>query len=239
MLAKLADKAYHPNTLDTNKWRLVQIIHIHAKNAQGFVVVSKTENIIVVAIRGTVVTSFKNLTTDLKFIKKGYHYCHGCQVHSGFYDQTNSMVSGLDKALEEALRIKPDADIIITGHSLGGAVATLYADHVLNRWPGKFQDRLSLVTFGSPRVGNKEFAAYSNRILKNIYRVVYKYDPVTQVPPTKLGFKHVGGDKYQFNSFSDFLKERFDVDGDSLNPLNYLKFGDHSQYKNIIKKALK
>mmetsp|Transcript_3399 Transcript_3399/g.526 ORF Transcript_3399/g.526 Transcript_3399/m.526 type:complete len:145 (-) Transcript_3399:143-577(-) len=79
------------------------------------------------------------------------------------------------------------AKIVISGHSLGGAVATIFAAHLLKLgYPVT-----ELVTFGSPRVGNKEFAMYvSSRIPKAI-RIVHNRDPVPCVPLLKQGFLHV------------------------------------------------
>jgi hypothetical protein len=41
---------------------------------------------------------------------------------------------------------------------------------------------VSCVTFGSPRVGNKDFAAEFDRAVGTQFRVVHKTDPMTKVP---------------------------------------------------------
>jgi predicted lipase len=51
----------------------------------------------------------------------------------------------------------PNAPFLVTGHSLGAAIATLTAAHLLadfNVNPAS----VSLYTFGSPRVGDRAFA---------------------------------------------------------------------------------
>ena len=50
--------------------------------------------------------------------------------------------------------------LVVTGHSLGGAMATLFAmDLVVNEGVSD----VSLVTFGSPRVGNAAFSDFVNK----------------------------------------------------------------------------
>ncbi|KAL4479273.1 hypothetical protein ABPG72_011485 [Tetrahymena utriculariae] len=58
----------------------------------------------------------------------------------------------------------PQAPIIITGHSLGGALATLQAVDIKAQIP---DFSIKLVTFGSPKVGNSQFSNYANDFLKN------------------------------------------------------------------------
>lgn len=74
-----------------------------------------------------------------------------------------------------------DGPLVLTGHSLGGALATLAAS-VLR--PDL------LVTLGSPRVGDAAFAATLDGI--RIVRLKHCADLVTTVPPTALGYQHVG-----------------------------------------------
>lgn len=106
------------------------------------------------------------------------------KIHSGFGDaycgKAGSAGVPVRGQIREWLAATGPARIVMTGHSLGGALATLCAiDH-----PGA-----ELVTFGSPRVGNMEFAAaFAGR---NARRYVDCCDVVTTVPPPGL-YKHVG-----------------------------------------------
>jgi triacylglycerol lipase len=72
----------------------------------------------------------------------------------------------------------------ICGHSLGGAMAVLAAV-CLDEIHGL---RSPVYTFGSPRVGNREFAASFMPVL---YRVVNDIDPVPRVP-LEFCYRHVG-----------------------------------------------
>lgn len=91
------------------------------------------------------------------------------EVHQGFYD---ALMVVLDDIVHH---LQSHKILWITGHSLGGALATLAS--------GLF--RGTLYTFGSPRVGNKEFSevVFGNRFTNN-------NDIVPRVP---IGdYKHVG-----------------------------------------------
>ena len=50
----------------------------------------------------------------------------------------------------------------MTGHSLGGALATLAAIYIKETFVQETKDKLKLFTFGSLRVGDINFAMYLN-----------------------------------------------------------------------------
>ena len=72
-------------------------------------------------------------------------------------------------------------EVVITGHSLGGATATLCAAAVNAR--ASAYCRITLITFGSPRVGNGAFAvAIDQRNQLRHWRVQNELDICTRVP---------------------------------------------------------
>lgn len=75
--------------------------------------------------------------------------------------------------------------LFITGHSLGGALGALFATRFLSN-EGDMEpngDRVSLVTFGQPQVGDATFADRMGQLLGNRYaRVVNHNDVVPRVP---------------------------------------------------------
>jgi hypothetical protein len=79
----------------------------------------------------------------------------------------------------------PSTRILLTGHSLGAALATLTA----SRMPLS-----NLYTFGSCRVGDASFAEAMGTI--NNTRFVDCCDLVTRVPPKEFGYVHVGSLRY-------------------------------------------
>ena len=100
----------------------------------------------------------------------------------------------------------PPFPIEITGHSLGGALATIAAmdlesgnhdpdrKHIIQ----KKVDVKSVYTFGSPRVGDGVFAEiYAERLGFKTYRLTHGRDVVPSVPNTLLGFRHVPTEVYE------------------------------------------
>lgn len=86
------------------------------------------------------------------------------------------------------LAAHPGFHLYITGHSLGGAFATHAALDVafLNIVS---KDRIHLYTFGSPRVGDYNFAEAVNNRVGESFRVVHGKDIVPHVPPCITDFK--------------------------------------------------
>ena len=87
--------------------------------------------------------------------------------------------------------------MLVTGHSLGGALATLSA-YVL-------QSDLKLpvgrvFTYGSPRVGNDAFSK-ARIAAGNEWRITHHRDPVPHLPPRHLfGFTHTAREVRVFYS---------------------------------------
>lgn len=72
--------------------------------------------------------------------------------------------------------------LIICGHSLGGAVATIIAAALQDQIPS-----LDLITFGSPRPGGRKFR---QRLRVPHHRYVHGNDVVPHLPSPLLGFRH-------------------------------------------------
>ena len=104
------------------------------------------------------------------------------RVHQGFRDAFMSVRDQVDRYLPCAEGLPT----FITGHSLGGALATLGAAYLSGRGVA------GCYTFGAPRVGNKEFSS-SLRTL--VYRVVNPLDTVPLVPAWSQGYRHAGARK--------------------------------------------
>jgi predicted lipase len=113
-------------------------------------------------------------------------------VHHGFLETYNSLKIGIVEYIMELIQVCPTCDFLFTGHSLGGAMATI-AVVDLHRMFGI--EAITSFTFGSPRVGNTgtfltnsfayvptDFALLYKKVVSTNYRVVNKRDIVPRVP---------------------------------------------------------
>jgi hypothetical protein len=101
-------------------------------------------------------------------------------------------------------RTRRQRDTVVTGHSLGGALTTLFV--MENDSKRKF-DIITLCTFASPRVGNMQFVHLFNKLPVNSWRIVNTRDVVPKLPPhfpILLDYGHVDA-AYPFDS-SKFAK---------------------------------
>jgi len=131
----------------------------------------------IIAVRGTrpEMAGKPDLLTDARGTLAGFED-YG-PVHKGFRVTYDSCMVQI--ARDESVIM--DADVVhCVGHSLGGAVATLFAAHYAGR--GK---ATRLYTFGSPRVGYRAtHEALERRItVQNMYRVSHDLDPIPMVGP--------------------------------------------------------
>ncbi|GAB0493249.1 hypothetical protein MMPV_004525 [Pyropia vietnamensis] len=101
-------------------------------------------------------------------------------VHFGFL---RAWLSVRESVLAELARwthgFSQSWTLTCTGHSLGGALATLCAADVRVRYPAI---PVSLVTFGQPRVGNAAWAAAVDELCPHAMRVIHDGDAIALCP---------------------------------------------------------
>ncbi|MBN1363547.1 MAG: lipase family protein [Syntrophaceae bacterium] len=138
---------------------------------QAFLATREQDKMAVLAFRGTEKTSWRDIKADID--ARFYTDSERVMIHNGFY----LVFSCVEQLIREKLITLDKYALYVTGHSLGGALA-LIATRALN------SDNLAACyTFGSPKVGNGEFA---DIIKPPIYRVVNYLDPVPCLPDTYL-----------------------------------------------------
>jgi len=162
-------------------------------NTYGFVGYSTAKNEIIVSYRGTEETSITNWIEDLKFFKswEPFDGLSGCYVASGFNGAYASLQSQTQAAVQALTAQYPTASLTVTGHSLGGAIAEIDSLFFALNIPGV---SIKTVTYGTPRVGNLDFAQLIDSHVPNFSRVNNMLDVIPIVPGRFLGFSHPDGE---------------------------------------------
>ncbi|TFK57277.1 alpha/beta-hydrolase [Heliocybe sulcata] len=183
--------------------KLLKSLHGRVANLHAFLAYRPSKKQLVLAISGT--HNIKQVFQDLRAIRKPYRQGKGCAVHTGFWKLYKGIKEAAMESLHDTLQpLSQDVqEIVITGHSMGGAVGSLLAlDLLLNQAELLGGRRLKLIFYGAPRVGNAKLAElWSDATQK--YRsehgegsltecLVKGYnDGVPSLPPYKLGYRHV------------------------------------------------
>ncbi|XP_023526823.1 uncharacterized protein LOC111790207 isoform X1 [Cucurbita pepo subsp. pepo] len=112
--------------------------------------------------------------------------------------------------LRRLLMEHKNAKFVVTGHSLGGALAVLFPTVLVLHKEMEIMDRLlGVYTFGQPRIGDKQLAQFMEaHLMKPIpryFRVVYCNDLVPRLPYDDKAFfyKHFGVCLYYDSLFTE------------------------------------
>ena len=149
-------------------------------------------------------------------------------VHRGFRDYADVVLSdGLAERLKTSLAQNPRETLYITGHSLGGSVATIVAIRLADSGVSKAQ--VKVISFGAPAVGSRALAAaYSDKI--DLTRVVVKGDKVKK-SLRALGYVQFGKTlEYKQSVTSDHLEHKMAVYLDCA-LRDYLNSGGNLRYE--------
>ncbi|KAJ0977606.1 hypothetical protein J5N97_013080 [Dioscorea zingiberensis] len=168
----------------TKGFEMVELIVDVQNCLQSFVGVAHDLNAIVIAFRGTQEKSIQNWIEDLfwKQLDLNYPEMPGAMVHHGFYSayHNTSLSPGILKAVQKTRDVYGDIQVMVTGHSMGGAMASFCAlDLSVNHGIHNVQ----LMTFGQPRIGNAIFASYFRKHVPHTIRVTNGHDIVPHLPP--------------------------------------------------------
>jgi len=149
----------------------LKLIDTFDSNGTQAIIVANSD-FAVLAFRGTEAKSIKDIKADARAITVACP--SGGNIHSGFNDAYNEVGLDIQQRLDkDDLKALP---LFITGHSLGGALATIAAKKITHSSAGI----AACYTFGSPRVGDEHWLA---NFKTPVYRLVNAADCVTMLPP--------------------------------------------------------
>jgi len=186
------------------------------------------KNIITIVFRGSQEPQdwMTNFTfKDIDFLKRG-------RVHKGFYQAFRLFIQTLNKQrnddnniptsiLDNVDTFNQTSKIILTGHSLGGALATIASCYLMEI--GVNRENIDVYTFGSPPVATLDLCNYYKEKL-DIYRLVNSNDVVPQLEKITNLF-HIGkeillpsneGEIHACESYIDNIIDQVGLKNDSL-----------------------
>lgn len=140
---------------------------------------------------GRVANGFDRIYSSLKVVKRRLPEDRAAaqpevqqETYAGsFAEQLDQLATSREIARKARISVaetRPKRPMVVTGHSLGAALATLFV--MENDSKHKF-DITTACTFASPRVGNLEFARAFDQLPIDSWRIVNKQDVVPKLPP--------------------------------------------------------
>lgn len=160
-------------------------------------VVASSPSAVYIAFRGT--ANVENVLSDISVVLVDMPWLEpitdhaAVKGHAGFVELYLSIQPlVLDAAMRAHARSEAPT-VYVTGHSLGGALATIFAADVAANYP-QLHRRMCVYSFGSPRVGDEAFARVFDASVPCSFRCRNKLDLVPRLPLWSPAFryKHVG-----------------------------------------------
>ena len=164
----------------------------------------------------------KNINNNIKL--------NNIKVHSGFYKLlfNHNLYTDILNEIKKLTNQYTDYKLNVTGHSLGGALATLFGFFLSY----SITSKIYIFSFASPRVGNRKWAnIFNNKENLIHYRFVNQKDIVTAIP--YFYYSHCGNYiNINKNSTVDVINKQHYKDKNSI--INYYTVRDHNIDKYYI-----
>jgi hypothetical protein len=190
-LQSMLDHPRQPRITDASKATsaTVQAMPRSAQPNQhfGWLCVDAKLNRLVVSFRGT--EYFQDWLDDFDFAPAPYSAIPGRgTVHQGFQVVYEAVRENLRKLVQS--KAPGCKELLITGHSLGGALAALSAPDLLNDVAANLAP--IVYTWAEPRVGHQDFVRLFDTRVNICYRIANLWDIVPHVPPVLALYEHEG-----------------------------------------------
>jgi len=130
--------------------------------------------------------TFKDFLINFNICQKKY-IKDDIKVHAGYLNFYLNIKDSIKNRICEIIQKHNISDIIFTGHSLGGSIATI-ASYDSTNYINNIN--IKCITFGAPKVGNKNFIDEYNKKILYSYRIVNNNDLIEHSPPIFI-FKHI------------------------------------------------
>jgi hypothetical protein len=181
---------------DTPEWQThlpegfvsTKTIFARDTDVEGFVGYLPSDEAIYVVFRGS--DSYRNYTEDLAMLLVAYEdfapECADCKVSWGSIMPLKIVRDEIMQEVKDLMQQYPSYALKITGHSLGANWAQLMSMYLLSNHIQVDH----MINFGQMRVGNEAYAAFSDQVFANQFRVVHHQDCIPHSPPRAFGYHH-------------------------------------------------
>lgn len=193
LLSSVAFDQDHPQgclskSLPSAKFQLQTVVtrdcDFVSDRCSGYVAVSHALKVIVIAFRGTINRQQLLLEILETLLLPAERFCGG-NVQTYWKKSFDTLWQDMEPKVKSLVSSNPSYKIWVTGHSLGGAMASL-ASIWLAYYNITPRENVILYTFGMPRVGDYSYAQRHNQLVANSWRVVNFDDIVPHLPPLIL-----------------------------------------------------
>ncbi|TFK74281.1 alpha/beta-hydrolase [Pluteus cervinus] len=175
-------------------------VQISTGGTQGIIARDDDREEIVVAFKGSL--SPVDALTDIEIVLKpldtpGVTNTNDAYVHTGFLNAYNLVADEVLDVVQNQIKHNPSYKLVVTGHSLGGALAAIGALSIQAAHPTV---PLEFATVGQPRTGDAAFATLiEQRVgVNNIFRAVHTYDGVPTILPEIIGYQHFATEYWNY-----------------------------------------
>jgi hypothetical protein len=223
-LSILCEMSYHTSSVIARTLRrmaFTDVAFFGFRGTYGFLATHR-DHFSVLVFRGTM-KDYKNLFTDFSFLTRPIPDMN-MRAHGGFVTALSDVWGTCQFGTTSGISVKwvgsegitnvlnklcCSSRCYFTGHSLGGALATLAAMRLAEikeyeddsqaeitgsdndgDWKPRIGQPQAIYTFGSPRVGCKDFAAKMKASGIASYRIVNSTDIIPELP-LPFGFRHI------------------------------------------------
>ncbi|GMI09202.1 hypothetical protein TrVE_jg1217 [Triparma verrucosa] len=204
----LKDSPFDTETLDPEfdlqmgKAKFTNGVFNDAKSdEQAMVLVDKNTRSVIVSFRGTEKGNFSDVGKSFAGLHPFKAKDPTCKdgkgkVHSEMAKSWNRLSKSVLPVIRSIFEFNYDEDnkyekLYICGHSLGGALATVFAKGVWEAVPA-LRKKIVGYTYGAYAIGDAAFQRDFNEKIPNFFRCVNDKDFVPHLMPSYFGFEHTG-----------------------------------------------